>query len=327
MHGNERVIAILLRLLNGERLSASALHEEYEVSQRSIERDFPIIDRQLEELDWPLRVAHTKGAKYYDLVNHDPHHFAMVLAVIKIVIASRALPTTELREVVTALTRLLPPLERGPLDKLITNGLEKYVPVGRFDHHDPFEVPENSQLLTKIMTISELIVQKVPVVCEYQHSTAPGLHRLVSLPTELYFADRYFYVVMYDVDRDQSSVYRLDRIMKLAAAQGKRVRLKYSEKIDAGNLQNHAYLLTGGQPQTIRFQYWAFPHSALDRFPTAKIINNHPAGGGVIIQMEALEQGVLMWVLEQGAWIKVLAPQSLITRLKAELAKVQGYYQ
>ena len=64
----------------------------------------------------------------------------------------------------------------------------------------------------------------------------------------------------------------------------------------------------------------------LDRLPTAKVIEKN----GNISTIEAVVnngRGIIMYLLSQGAWVKVLSPESLVNDIKKELEKMKSYYE
>ena len=66
----------------------------------------------------------------------------------------------------------------------------------------------------------------------------------------------------------------------------------------------------GGVPQTVEFTYSGPAiESVLDRLPTAEVSRSED--GSYTVKAETFGKGILMWLLSQGSYIKVLKPQEL----------------
>lgn len=82
-----------------------------------------------------------------------------------------------------------------------------------------------------------------------------------------------------------------------------------------------------GNTIKIRFEFSGLSLQAiLDRLPTAKVIEKN----GNISTIEAVVnngRGIIMYLLSQGAWVKVLSPESLVNDIKKELEKMKSYYE
>ena len=64
----------------------------------------------------------------------------------------------------------------------------------------------------------------------------------------------------------------------------------------------------------------------LDRLPTAKVVEQN--GRTSIIEAEVNHgRGIIMYLLSQGAWVKVLSPQSLVDEMQEELHQMLALYE
>ena len=81
------------------------------------------------------------------------------------------------------------------------------------------------------------------------------------------------------------------------------------------------------QGELVHFTFEFTGHSidaVLDKFPLSKIIEQD--GNWYKVESIAYEQGLLMWILSQGEWIKVLSPDDLVQKIKEKLNKVVNLY-
>ena len=80
-----------------------------------------------------------------------------------------------------------------------------------------------------------------------------------------------------------------------------------------------------GRLQTIRFEFTGpSVQAVLDKLPTAKIIERD--GKKYLIEAEVYGNGIKMWLLSQGAWVKVVAPAGFVDEIKEEIEKMREAY-
>ena len=65
--------------------------------------------------------------------------------------------------------------------------------------------------------------------------------------------------------------------------------------------------------------------AVLDKLPTAKIIERM-GGGKYLIEAEVYGDGIKMWLLSQGRWVKVVAPDEFVDDMKQELCAIIKNY-
>ena len=81
-----------------------------------------------------------------------------------------------------------------------------------------------------------------------------------------------------------------------------------------------------GKLQTIRFEFTGpSVQAVLDKIPTARIIERESTSEGkprYLIEAETYGNGIKMWLLSQGAWVKVVAPADFVEEIKKEIARL-----
>ena len=87
---------------------------------------------------------------------------------------------------------------------------------------------------------------------------------------------------------------------------------------DEGELREKNQFMFPGENVKIMFEFSGLSVQAiLDRLPTAKIIKK--VGNTNIIEAEVnYGRGLIMYLMSQGSWIKVLQPKRLIDDIKKE---------
>lgn len=315
MNSNERIVSILIRLLKGEALVVEELLSEYAINKRTLQRDISTIKKVLQHYEMDSDIYYCQQFKQYSLEPKDNNLFAEILILLRMVIGSRSLIKSELTKVNNLLLSFLPDRDKKKMNTLISSGIINYQPV---THGQP--------LLSLMQEFIFFIEQKETIDYLYVNSVDGTSKQGQGLPINIYFADFYFYVLMYSEKYQCCYPYRLDRFSNVKKTKNKKIKLDYREKIEDGILRNKTYLLSGGKETTYTFRYWAFPQTALDRLPNAKIIK-HFDDNSVLIEATSFEQGTLLWILSQGTFVKVLTPPSLIQLVKKELNNVMNLYE
>ena len=75
----------------------------------------------------------------------------------------------------------------------------------------------------------------------------------------------------------------------------------------------------------IRVSYQQVSDQAvLDKLPTAKIVDR--CKGGYVVEAEVYGDGIRMWILSQGDWVKVIGPEEFVEEVRGEIEKVCKIY-
>ena len=81
-----------------------------------------------------------------------------------------------------------------------------------------------------------------------------------------------------------------------------------------------------GELRTIRFEFTGpSVQAVLDKLPTAKIIERD--GKKYLIEAEVYGDGIKMWLLSQGTWVKVVAPSDFANEIKKEIKAMLLNYE
>ena len=80
-----------------------------------------------------------------------------------------------------------------------------------------------------------------------------------------------------------------------------------------------------GKLRTIKFEFSGPSIQAvLDKLPTAKILEVRD--GKQVVEAMVYGDGIKMWLLSQGAWVKVLEPREFVDEFHLELKKMLQAY-
>ena len=151
-------------------------------------------------------------------------------------------------------------------------------------------------------------------------------HRL--RPATVMFADYYFYLIAFLTEGKTEKPYyfRIDRIKQITIHR-KKFDTFDAPNFDEGLLRKRSLFMWPGKLRTIRFEFSGpSVQAVLDKLPTAKIIERL-GGNKYLIEAEVYGDGIKMWLLSQGAWIKVVAPADLVETLRCELTQMLDSYK
>lgn len=320
MEKNERCLAIFLRGIRGEKITIAGLASEYGVSAKSISRDISEIRCFLAEnrdLTGHTELVYSREDKCYRLRIDDFLRDSETLAVIKVLIGSRAFSKPELLRIVAKLRRFTSAKDQMLLDSLIAKEKYHYCEV----KHDCAEgvVDMLWKLAGDIRTRTEI------TVTYYKMNRDKVTHTIH--PVSILFSEYYFYLVAYKAeDEGYCPVYfRVDRITSVVEHRTK-FKLPNGVDFDEGALRKKIQFMFPGKCRTIRFEFSGPSLQAvLDRLPTAVVLDI--SGRRALIEAEVYGDGIIMYLLSQKSWVKVIAPDDFVAEYKAELHKMIELYE
>ena len=314
----ERILSIFFRALRGEELSVRRLADEYGTSAKSITRDINDIKAFLSdqrELAGNVDLVYSHQRKYYYLSMEDFLSSRELFALVEVLIGARAFSKMETLQLVGKLKRFTSAEDRTLLETLVRNEVRCFSEV----KHDCESVQDN------LWQLAHCIRERREISVEYYRmDRACVTHRL--RPASVMFADHYFYLIGFltQGDPEKPIYFRVDRIRHItvhrtgAAAQN-------TPSFDEGELRRRSLYMWPGRLQVIRFEFSGpSVQAVLDKLPTARILER--TGGSYIVEAEVYGDGIRMWLLGQGRWVKVLEPAGFAAEMREELEQtLKGY--
>lgn len=289
------------------------------MSTKSISRDISEIRCFLAEnceLTGHAELNYDRSAKCYTIHIDDFLRDSELLAVIKVLIGSRAFSKQELLEMIGKLRKFTSTNDRALLDSLITKEKFHYCEV----KHDCSE------------GVVDLLWKLAGDICSHTEITITyfkmNRDRVVHTirPVSIMFSEYYFYLIAYKSDDESCSpvYFRVDRITSIVEHRTK-FTLPKGADFDEGELRKKIQFMFPGVCRTIRFEFNGPSLQAiLDKLPTAVVLDI--SGGKALIEAEVYGSGILMYLLSQGSWVKVISPQDFVEEYKAELRKMMEKY-
>ena len=238
-----------------------------------------------------------------------------LFTLLKVLIGARALSKLELLAIISKLKKLTTPEDRPKMDSLIRKEVYHYSEI----HHDCDSVQDNLwQLMECINRHKEISIDY------YKMDRSYVTHRL--RPASLMFSDYYFYLIAFKTnDEEKKPLYfRVDRIKHITEHR-KKFTDNEAPEFDEGLLRRRSLLMWPGRLRTIRFEFTGpSVQAVLDKLPTARIIERE--GRKYTLEAEVYGDGIKMWLLSQGSWVKVTEPEEFVEEMKVEIRKMMKSY-
>lgn len=310
-----RQLYILSTFSQQQAVTKADLMAKFAVSARSIQRDISSLNQFFDDENLTQQINYDAADKVFKLQTTEQQLTdAQILILIKVLLASRALNMPELKALVASLRQLVSPDQRRLVDRITNIESFDYVPL----HHQ-------QDLVQPIWQLSQAIMKGSTMKIAYEDRHHRALEKQIR-PKTIFFSEFYFYVIATDVAIQQDRFYRIDRIQHLEPSLLPHVN-SYQNRAEDGDVRKHVYLMYNGDVETITFEFWGIVEAALDRLPTARVIAEKPEKGSVIIQAQASDNGIRMWLLSQGNMLKVLSPQSLVEEIQDIVSQMGQLYQ
>ena len=314
-----RVLEIFFRGLRGEGLSVQKLADEYEVSTKSITRSINELKAFLadhRDLVGNTELQYSYSDKCYRLYMDEFLSNKELFALVEVMIGARAFSKMELLALIDKLKAFTTPEDRPKMNELIRKELYHYPEV----KHDCESVQEN------LWKLANCIMEQKEISIDYYRMDRKWVtHRL--RPASLMFTDFYFYLVAFVTDGSCEKPYyfRIDRIKQITVHR-KSSGMQHSTDFDEGLLRKRSLFMWPGPLRTIQFEFSGpSVQAVLDKLPTAQIIDRI-GENKYLIEAEVYGDGIKMWLLSQGSWVKVVSPEVLKQEIKAEITAMINHY-
>lgn len=322
MNDKYRILSIFTQLLLGKTLYKQQLIARYQVSGATIQRDInEIVDFvahfPFNHHDTIGEVIKKRGQ--YSLQRSFYLSELEVIAILKVLYASRALPNEAVEHIRNKLMYWVE--NQQVVRQFISNEANYYQ-----------GIPENHLFLHNLELILEAIRTGQTIQFDY---CKQGVEKtFVRNPKGILFADLYFFVLTShhhaqdDSDFEQLHKFRLHNIrhLKLLGHQ-KRHTPSQKDKLEVGQLLNQtAQLPFLGNEIEIVIDFYHEISYVTDRFPQHQVLQKNPDGSTRIAIKANDGYGVKMWLLSQKDMLKIIKPQSIVQDHLASLEKMAQMY-
>lgn len=314
-----RLLDIFFRAMRGEDIVVHSLAQDYGVTSKSISRDISDIRNFLAEnrdLVDNVELKYMAKTKSHRLEFNNFLLSKELLAIIKILIGSRAFSHTELLEIIGKLKHFTTVSDRKLLEEIILKEIFHYNEV----NHDCKSVIDTLWQLTRC------IYDKREITISYYKMQREKVERRLR-PIAVMFSEYYFYLIGYRCDTEDwmPLFYRIDRIVDIVEHR-QFFTLPRERTFDEGELRNKIQFMFSGKQRKIKFSYTGPSVQAiLDRLATARVVDKD--GDTSIIEAETIGSGIIMYLLAQGTKVKALEPPEFVEKMKEEIRKLSAMYE
>jgi len=320
MEQESRILSIFVRGIKGENISIRELADEYGSSSKSISRDISKIRNFLSEyrdLVGNTELIYDYKNKAYRLHFDEFLTNNELISIAKIIIGSRVFSKMSLLAIVDKLKNLTTTNDRKLLDLLIEKELYRY---NELKH-------ECRDLLDYIWKLTNVINTKNEITIDYYKLKNDRISQRLR-PIALIFSEYYFYMIAYRCNDEKFKplFYRVDRIAHITEHK-ETFSLDNKYDYDEGELREKVHFMFPGEIKKITFECELRSLQAiLDRIPTAKVISRKK--DKAIIEAEVLcGDGIKMFLLSQGDWVKVLSPPDFVDEMREKVQNMAKLYK
>lgn len=285
MGKNPRILQIYTMLLRGESISKEELAREYEVSEKSIQRDIEDLREFVEEAMPGVSLRYSGKKRQYALVSEKGGLLEppQLLLVAELLLQSGVLPRAEtfaLLERLLALCR--EPVPRQRLTERLRRGSLHY----RTRSH-------NTAQLELLWQLEEAIQQRCRVRLRYEkEDSQPEVW-----PQEVLVRMGLLYLAAFpEKTENRLLLCRLDRLAG--------VELLPDEPWEGRMLQpERAPFTTGGELYRIRFRYWSENMQPIHIWLPGARLQRLPDGQGWQVTVEVYGRQIATWLRAQGRMV------------------------
>lgn len=318
MSKSDRTLEILFRVLRGEEISVRKLADEHGVSTKSVSRDIGKIKDFLAEnrdLTGNAELEYCYIHRAYRLISDEFLADKELFAVAKALFGTRAFSKPDMTRIIAKFKKFTTTDDREKLNEIVTKELFHYSEVKHYCE----DVTEN---LWKLVNI---IHEKREITISYYKIDRTYSEKRIQ-PVSLIFMEYYFYLIaFYPGKYNDPRYFRIDRITEIVEHR-RTFNTMNIPHFDEGLLRKRCQFMFYGELRKIRFEY-AGPslQAILDRLPTAQIIEKKR--NIYTIEAEVHGDGIIMFLLSQGAWVKVISPADFAQEMKRKIENMSKLYE
>lgn len=312
----ERILKLFFRALKGEALSVSEIATENNVSARSITRDINDLKAFLAEHRDSLGNAELKyssGNHCYTLEIDSIFTNKELFAISKVLIGSRALGHKELGDILQKLKNHTSHSDKKTICEFTESEINRYSE----------DMMNHCNIIENVWELSSYIHERRVVLIRHNHAN------LKVLPLSVVF-NEFFYLVAYRYAELKQNTqclpvtFRLSDISEINPLREKMTISSYyllNEKIFR---KSNMYVCNGIKRKILFEFYGPSPQVIFDYLPTAKIIEHRDST--YLIESEVYGDGIKMFLLSHGSYIKVISPVELVNEIKLEIKNMHTLY-
>lgn len=316
----DRVLEIFYRLLHGEVVPNRLIAEEYGISSKSVSRDIGRINDFLAEhrdLMQNAEVTYSHKDRAYILKSDEFLKNQELFALVKVILGARCFSKEDMLFIVSKLRKFTTANDRKLLDEVIRREIYHYHEVRS----------DCDSVINNLWHLVQCIDGKKVISVTYLKMDRSEVVRKLK-PAAIMFSEYYFYLIAYAADDTQykARYFRVDRIKNIVEHR-ENFQLDREHSFDEGDLREKNQFMFPGDNVRITFEFSGLSLQAvLDRLPTAKVIEQNGTKSVITAEVN-YGRGIIMYLLSQGSWVKVLEPKPLVEDMLAEIGAMKMRYE
>lgn len=319
MAGTDKITRVLIlfhHLFRGDEINKRLFSIEHDINERSFDRDIEDIRLFLSEIYSNHELLFHKSKNVYYMSGHLKSELSSVevMALLKILLSSRAFRSDEMKGLVSAIGGLVKHDSHKKLEELISTEMQNYIS------------PIHNQAILKIQwDLNQCIQMKRKIELHYLKRTEKLVKRIVC-PISVVFSELYFYLIAYidGEDYDYPAFYRLDRITSFKMLDMRCPQSIYS-RYNVGEMKKSIKFMNAGQMVTVSIKVKNKCLDAIiDQLPNANVVKTE--NNFTHIRTLVFEEGFIKWTLSQKDEIEVISPILTIEKIRNEAMKILDIY-
>lgn len=314
MKKSNRVLDLFYRLLRGERVNRAAFAEEYEMSERSVERDMRTIREALEGAEDTL-AADGQGNYFLKAGKQREFTEMEVLFIAKVLLGNRALCKEEMAQIIRGMNSLFPSSIRMEIKNAIQNEMDQYVG------------PQHGKKLLRLAwELNHAMERQVKIFLVYRKLSGEEVTRKV-LPVSIVSSECYLYLVGFFEEKSYPypAFFRLDRIVR-AEVTDEHYNPKLYKDYNIGRMKKCIQFMYAGKLMNVKVACRQEAVEAIrDRLPNSHVVGKEK--GRTILVARVFGEGFWRWAMQNGDAIEVLEPEELRRKVAEEAKKITQLYE
>lgn len=314
MKKSNRVLDLFYRLLRGERVNRTAFAEEYEMSERSVERDMRTIREALADTEDSL-AADGQGNYFLKAGKQREFTEMEVLFIAKVLLGNRALCKEEMAQIIRGMNALFPSAIRMEIKNAIQNEMDQYVG------------PQHGKKLLRLAwELNHAMERQVKIFLVYRKLSGEEVTRKV-LPISIVSSECYLYLVGFFEEKSYPypAFFRLDRIVR-AEVTDEHYNPKLYKDYNIGRMKKCIQFMYAGKLMNVKVACRQEAVEAIrDRLPNSHVVGQE--NGRTILVARVFGEGFWRWAMQNGDAIEVLEPEELRRKVAEEAKKITQLYE
>lgn len=315
-----RVLILFNALIRGRKINKADFANNYGVNERTFDRDIEAVRNILAEIHSSAEVLFDKLENHYYMKNWSEHESRGLSAieaiiVLKTLLSSRALRKDEMQGVFHSVYPLVVPDERKMVINAVNNDIEKYIS------------PVHGKAVMKMLEdLSNVIQRRFKIELQYSEE-GDCLKKYVVAPMAIIFFEYYFYLLAVPDGNDhvQPAVFRVDKIecFKLL---DERYAMSLYEQWRQRNILSPSQAINSEKVVNVKLRcHKSVLEGLYSTFPRSQLVKDD--GDWAVCSTVASDEAILRWVLSQGNYVELLAPDRLRQQFIQQLCAIQKIYQ